>query len=101
MDEVIRAAFLTSVRASSGNVYDMERGEQCLPRHSGRAPITLSSCTDLPLSFGHLPPPVPISTSQGLFSSTSEGPSAGLSPTSAVFPLLVQPVVFLCNQREP
>lgn len=101
LEAVIRAACLTCVTASSGNMHDTERGEQCLPDVLAGSSITLSSCSDLHLPFGHLPTPVTISTLWGPFSSTCEGPSAGLLPTWAIFPLLVQPVVFLCNQHEP
>ena len=66
-----------------------------------QSPITLSSCSDLRLPFGHLPTPMPISTSQGPFSLPCEGPRAGLVPTWAIFPWLVQSVVFLCTQHEP
>ena len=65
------------------------------------SPSTSSSLSDLPLLSDHPSTAMPISTFQGPFCPASEGPTAGLSPTSTIFSLLVQPVAFVCYQYEP
>lgn len=65
------------------------------------SPSALSSCSDFPLPSDLFLTPVPISPFLGPFSLTSECPTTGTCPTLAIFPLLIQPVMCLCNQSEP